>query len=68
MALHIAASLPDGGRAHGLATASLLQHDLLTWPIAIERGVMRLPAGAGLGVDLDDDAAAKYLGEWHEVR
>jgi L-alanine-DL-glutamate epimerase-like enolase superfamily enzyme len=68
MALQVAASLLDDGRAHGLATASLLQHDLLTVPIAVERGVMHLPSAPGLGIKLDDDAAAKYLGEWREVR
>ena len=67
MALQVAASLPDDGRAHGLATASLLQHDLLIWPLAIERGVMHVPSGPGLGVALDEEAAAKYLGEWREV-
>jgi o-succinylbenzoate synthase len=68
MALQVAASLLDVGEAHGLATASLLQHDLLTWPIAVERGVMRLPSGPGLGVELDDHAAGKYLGAWQELR
>ena len=68
MALQLAASLLDDGRAHGLATASLLQHDLLTWPIAIERGVMHLPSAPGLGVQLDEAGAARYLGEWREVR
>ena len=68
MALHVAASLLDDGRAHGLATASLLQHDLLTVPIAVERGVMYLPSAPGLGIELDDDAAARYLGAWREVR
>jgi o-succinylbenzoate synthase len=66
-ALHLAASLPDEGRAHGLATAALLQSDLLTQPLAIERGFMPLPHAPGLGVGLDESAAAKYLGEWQEV-
>jgi L-alanine-DL-glutamate epimerase-like enolase superfamily enzyme len=68
MALQVAASLLDDGRAHGLATASLLQHDLLTWPIAVERGVMRLPSGPGLGVELDEAACERYLGAWRELR
>jgi L-alanine-DL-glutamate epimerase-like enolase superfamily enzyme len=68
MALHVAASLLDDGRAHGLATASLLHHDLLAEPLAVERGVIYLPTGPGLGVELDDDAVERYCGEWREVR
>ena len=68
MALHVAASLLDDGRAHGLATASLLQHDLLTVPLAVDRGVIYLPSAPGLGVELDDEAVERYCGEWREVR
>jgi L-alanine-DL-glutamate epimerase-like enolase superfamily enzyme len=67
IALHVAASLLDDGTAHGLATASLLQHDLLAVPLAVERGVIHLPASPGLGIELDEDAAARFLGEWREV-
>jgi o-succinylbenzoate synthase len=66
-ALHLAASLPDDGRAHGLATASLLRDDLLTQPLAIERGYMALPEAPGLGVELEEARAARYLGEWQEA-
>jgi L-alanine-DL-glutamate epimerase-like enolase superfamily enzyme len=66
-ALHLAASLPDDGRAHGLATASLLQNDLLVKPLAIERGYMALPDASGLGVELDEARAAEYLAPWQEV-
>ena len=67
MALHVAASLLDDGRAHGLATASLLRHDLLAVPLAVERGMIYLPTGPGLGVELDHDAISRYLGDWREV-
>jgi L-alanine-DL-glutamate epimerase-like enolase superfamily enzyme len=67
MALHVAASLLDDGTAHGLATASLLQHDLLAVPLAVERGIIHLPASPGLGIELAEDAAARFLGEWREV-
>ncbi len=67
MALQVAAALPDAGLAHGLATASLLESDLLAAPLRIERGVMRLPDAPGLGVELDPAAVAKYLGPWQEV-
>jgi o-succinylbenzoate synthase len=66
-ALQLAASLPDDGRAHGLATAPLLIDDLLTQPLTVERGYMKLPNGPGLGVELDETRAAKYLGDWQEV-
>lgn len=67
MALHVAASLLNDGKAHGLATASLLQHDLLAVPLAVERGVMYLPSAHGLGVELDEDAVFRYCSEWREV-
>ncbi len=67
MAVHVAASLLDDGRAHGLATASLLYHDLLAVPLAVERGLIYLPSGPGLGIELDDDAVARYAGGWREV-
>ena len=67
MALHLAATLPDHGRAHGLATASLLESDLLVRPLAIERGYMKLPLDAGLGVELDEMALARYTSDWREV-
>jgi L-alanine-DL-glutamate epimerase-like enolase superfamily enzyme len=66
-ALHLAASLPADGRAHGLATASLLNDDLLTQPLAVERGYMTLPDAPGLGIELDEARAAPYLGDWQEV-
>jgi L-alanine-DL-glutamate epimerase-like enolase superfamily enzyme len=67
LALHLAASLPADGRAHGLATAPLLESDLLVQRLAIERGVMRLPDAPGLGVELDEDALLRYSEGWHEV-
>ena len=68
MALQVAAALPDAGLAHGLATTSLLESDLLVAPLRVERGVMVLPDGPGLGVQLDPAAVAKYVGPWQEVR
>jgi L-alanine-DL-glutamate epimerase-like enolase superfamily enzyme len=80
-ALAVAALLPDivmPGRAsrpdHGLATAGLLEHDLLRHPLPVERGRMWLPAGhggpsrngavrRGLGVELDRAALGRYTVE-----
>ncbi len=58
-ALHLAAIVP-GPQAHGLATAANLESDLLTAAPAIDQGRMRVPAGPGLGVELDEDAVARY--------
>ena len=68
MALQVAGALPDAVLAHGLATPSLLESDLLVAALRVERGVMRLPDGPGLGVELDSAAVAKYVGLWREVR
>lgn len=57
-ALHLAATIP-ADRAHGLATAGLLTADLLTRPLPISRGRMALPAGPGLGIELDRDAVER---------
>jgi L-alanine-DL-glutamate epimerase-like enolase superfamily enzyme len=73
-ALAAAARLPgaggSGGAApdHGLATAGLLEHDLLAEALPIDDGRMRLPEPdaterprpGGLGVRLDDRAVARF--------
>ena len=55
-ALHLAAALPSDGPACGLATAPLLKASLLARPLAIERGRMHVPAGPGLGVEIDEQS------------
>jgi L-alanine-DL-glutamate epimerase-like enolase superfamily enzyme len=67
MALHVAASLPGSALAHGLATASLLESDLLAQPLRLERGRLYLPESPGLGVDLDEAAMTRYGDGWQEV-
>jgi L-Ala-D/L-Glu epimerase len=71
--LAIAAALPDVAaprwdRApdHGLATAGLLDHDLLAAALPIDEGRMRVPgeAGAGgLGISIDERAVARFAVE-----
>jgi L-alanine-DL-glutamate epimerase-like enolase superfamily enzyme len=58
-ALHLAAITP-GAQAHGLGTADLLVSDLLVRPLEIRDGRMRVPAGPGLGVELDEAAVQRY--------
>jgi L-alanine-DL-glutamate epimerase-like enolase superfamily enzyme len=60
-----ATGLPRG-LAHGLATAGLLEHDLLAEPLAVESGTMAAPGGpgsGGLGVRLDEAALRRFASE-----
>lgn len=59
-AAHAAAALPAPGRACGLATATLLEDDLLVEPLRIEQGSLLLPEGAGLGVHVDWERLRRY--------
>ena len=61
-ALHLAATLPPGGPACGLATGPLLTADLITRPLVARCGRMGLPDGPGLGVELDEGELARYGG------
>ena len=50
---HAAAALPEPWHACGLATAELLDDDLLEESLRIKRGQLLLPEGTGLGIQLD---------------
>lgn len=63
-ALHLAATLPPPQPACGLATSALLHSDLLTEPLAVRHGALRLPGRPGLGIALDLRALAQYAGAW----
>ena len=65
-ALHLAASLPGHGLAHGLATSDFLASDLITPHLEVSNGALHLPDAPGLGVGLHA-SAANYLGPWQEV-
>jgi len=58
-ALHLAAAL-DLHRACGLATAALLESDLVTGAVYPRNGTMTCPCTPGLGVTIDEAAAAAY--------
>ncbi len=68
-ALRVAAATHDNGRAttaepaHGLATAGLLLHDLLSVPLPIEKGRMAVP----VVVSLDEAVVDRYALERFEV-
>jgi L-alanine-DL-glutamate epimerase-like enolase superfamily enzyme len=56
----------SGGLAHGLATAGLLEHDLLAVPLSVDEGLMTAPGGpgsGGLGIVLDDGALRRFAVE-----
>ena len=57
-ALHVAAAIP-GDNAHGLATGALLADDLIVDPLAVVDGLMTVPAGPGLGIELDSAAVVR---------
>ncbi len=68
-ALRVAAAIHDNGHAttpepaHGLATAGLLLHDLLSVPLPIEKGRMAVPAV----VTLDESVVDRYTLERFEA-
>ena len=66
-ALHLAATLPEGSPACGLATGSLLADDLIVRPLEVRDGSMALPDGPGLGVELDEAKLARYGGVTREA-
>jgi L-alanine-DL-glutamate epimerase-like enolase superfamily enzyme len=56
--------------AHGLATAGLLEHDLLDEPLVVEAGRMYPPGGAGagrLGISVSRRAVARFAAEFVEA-
>ncbi len=59
-ALHVAASLPVGDEAHGIATADLLASDLLAQRPRVAAGWAEVPADAGLGVETSPDLVAEF--------
>ncbi len=55
-----------GPLPHGLATAGLLEHDLLRTPLLVEDGRLAAPGGVGtggLGIALDDAALRRFAVE-----
>lgn len=66
-ALHAAAALPPPLRACGLATAALLEDDLLEQPLPIVDGQIRCPQSAGLGVLVDQERLRHYTTASGEV-
>ncbi len=60
-ALQVAATVPDGQAAHGLATAGMLASDLLLDGPIMDAGSVVLTGEPGLGVQLDPEAVRAHL-------
>jgi L-Ala-D/L-Glu epimerase len=60
-ALQVAATVPDGEAAHGLATTGLLASDLLLAGPTVDAGSLSLTGDPGLGVQLDPEAVRAHL-------
>ena len=58
--VHLAATLAAHPFAHGLATASLLESDLLSAASLPWRGSVMTPTGIGLGVSVDGSLLERY--------
>jgi L-alanine-DL-glutamate epimerase-like enolase superfamily enzyme len=59
--LQFVASLPGERLIEYPVTASKRQGSLLTTPFTPEQGTLRLPVGAGLGIELDDAEVSRRL-------
>ena len=44
----------------GVTASHAYEDDLITEPHVVQRGFMKVPEGPGLGVELDEDAVARY--------
>ena len=44
----------------GVTASHAYEDDLIAQPLDVQRGFMRIPEGPGLGVELDEDAVARY--------
>jgi L-Ala-D/L-Glu epimerase len=58
-AAHVAQAIPDAGVAHGLATAPLFS-ETIGRGAELDGPILSLPDRPGLGVELDEDALARF--------
>ncbi len=59
-ALQLAAALPESAPACGLATGELFTGDIVTESPSVRDGIMDVPTGPGLGVELDEERLHRY--------
>ena len=60
VALHLAAASPAVTLECGLATLHLLVDDLVTNDLLVRDGLLTVPTGPGLGIELDREALRRY--------
>ncbi len=65
--VHKAASVANATLPSDIFGRLIREHDLLHEPLQFEKGAVRVPQGAGLGVQIDEDALAKYRVSHSEV-
>jgi L-alanine-DL-glutamate epimerase-like enolase superfamily enzyme len=58
-ALHFASSLAQGGLVEYPMPLTLSESSLITQPLRPEQGMLAVPAGPGLGIELDEDEVAR---------
>jgi L-alanine-DL-glutamate epimerase-like enolase superfamily enzyme len=56
---HVVAAMAESRFPHALAY-DLNEHDLLTSPLTVTRGTLRVPDGPGLGVEVDEEKLTFY--------
>ena len=61
--VHLDACAPNAVMQELVVPRLGVYNDLLTEPLVVEDGYFRLPEGPGWGVDIDDDALARYPAE-----
>jgi L-alanine-DL-glutamate epimerase-like enolase superfamily enzyme len=64
--LHLLGTLPEPALAHQ-SHLELLESDLLSTPFAFVRDTLAVPPGAGLGVEFDPTAVARYARLYDEL-
>lgn len=66
--LHLAAACRTIGYASDCRTHLVFEHTLLRNTLVIERGFAHVPDGPGLGIDVDEDALARFAqGPWTTI-
>ena len=58
--MHLAASLPNGITVRVYRTGNPLIDELFTEPLVVQEGETPLPAGPGLGIELDEGLVDTY--------
>ena len=58
--MHVIASLPNGITVEVDRTGNPFIDELLTEPLTVEDGILSLPSGPGLGIEVDEELVSRY--------